>query len=196
MRRAPPRGDLGQVQVHRLGVAAGQDEGCSLPVVRADGAEDIGRGGTLIAGRTGRVPRLAQRRVILFFWPIRASSANQISIVVDRCPSRARSRPGARGNFFKILDRARRPGRDDEGERRACDSPWRAIPGSRSAWRRDAELLEDPLRQIDKPPAHDAMDGWDRSALDHAGDGPRWASLSLAGWPGGLRFRALPDRER
>ena len=25
--------------------------------------------------------RFAQRRVILFFWPIRASSANQISIV-------------------------------------------------------------------------------------------------------------------
>ena len=25
------------------------------------------------------MPRLAQRRVILFFWPIRASSANQIS---------------------------------------------------------------------------------------------------------------------
>jgi len=30
----------------------------------------------------GRVPRLAQRRVILFFWPMRASSANQISIVL------------------------------------------------------------------------------------------------------------------
>jgi hypothetical protein len=27
------------------------------------------------------VPRFAQRRVILFFWPMRASSANQISIV-------------------------------------------------------------------------------------------------------------------
>jgi hypothetical protein len=27
------------------------------------------------------VPRFAHRRVILFFWPIRASSANQISIV-------------------------------------------------------------------------------------------------------------------
>ena len=26
-----------------------------------------------------RVPRLAQRRVILFFWPTRASSSNQIS---------------------------------------------------------------------------------------------------------------------
>jgi hypothetical protein len=30
-------------------------------------------------GAEGRVPRLAQRRVILFFWPMRASSANQIS---------------------------------------------------------------------------------------------------------------------
>ena len=32
-------------------------------------------------GALGRVPRFAHRRVILFFWPIRASSANQISIV-------------------------------------------------------------------------------------------------------------------
>ena len=32
-------------------------------------------------GALGRVPRFAQRRVILFFWPIRASSANQISIL-------------------------------------------------------------------------------------------------------------------
>ena len=32
-------------------------------------------------GALGRVPRFAQRRVILFFWPIRASSWNQISIV-------------------------------------------------------------------------------------------------------------------
>jgi hypothetical protein len=30
-------------------------------------------------GADGRVPRLAQRRVILVVWPIRASSANQIS---------------------------------------------------------------------------------------------------------------------
>jgi hypothetical protein len=30
-------------------------------------------------GADGRVPRRAQRRVILFFWPTRASSANQIS---------------------------------------------------------------------------------------------------------------------
>jgi hypothetical protein len=33
-------------------------------------------------GADGRVPRFAQRLVILFFWPIRASSWNQISIAV------------------------------------------------------------------------------------------------------------------
>jgi hypothetical protein len=31
-------------------------------------------------GAAGRLPRRAQRRVILFFWPMRASSWNQISI--------------------------------------------------------------------------------------------------------------------
>ena len=60
-------GDLGQVQVHRLGVAARQDERRTLALLRADGTEDVGRSGALIVGRGGRVPRLAQRRVILFF---------------------------------------------------------------------------------------------------------------------------------
>ena len=35
----------------------------------------------------------------------------------------------------------------------------------------DAELLEDPLAEIDDPPAHDAVDGRDRSALQSRGDG-------------------------
>jgi hypothetical protein len=43
-------------------------------------AEDVGRGGALVARRRGTLPRFAQRRVILFFCPTRASSANQISI--------------------------------------------------------------------------------------------------------------------
>ena len=60
---------------------AGRIKAAPLPSFRADRAEDVGRRGALIAGRAGRVPRLAQRRVILFFWPIRASSANQISIL-------------------------------------------------------------------------------------------------------------------
>ena len=46
-----------------------------------------------------RVPRLAHRRVILFFWPIRASSWNQISILAPAALRRAMSATRA-GNFF------------------------------------------------------------------------------------------------
>ena len=44
-------------------------------------------------GADGRDPRGAQRRVILFFWPMRASSWNQISIRLPfgRCPTWALS---------------------------------------------------------------------------------------------------------
>jgi len=44
-------GDFGEVQIHRLGVAAGQDERRGLALLRANGAENIGRGGALIGGR-------------------------------------------------------------------------------------------------------------------------------------------------
>jgi hypothetical protein len=33
----------------------------------------------------------------------------------------------------------------------------------------DAEFLPNPLAQIDNPPAYDAMNGWDRTALDDRG---------------------------
>ena len=46
-------GDLHEMQVHRLGIASGQDQSCTLALFRADGTEDVGRGGSLIAGRTG-----------------------------------------------------------------------------------------------------------------------------------------------
>lgn len=45
--------DLGQLQGHGGGVADGQDEGGPLAVLWTDGAEDVGRGGALIA-RCGR----------------------------------------------------------------------------------------------------------------------------------------------
>ena len=45
--------DLGEVQVHGLGVAGGQDQGRALALARADGAEDVGRGRALIVGRRG-----------------------------------------------------------------------------------------------------------------------------------------------
>ena len=44
-------GDFGEVQVHRLSVAVGQDESCALALFRANRAENIGRGGTPIGGR-------------------------------------------------------------------------------------------------------------------------------------------------
>jgi hypothetical protein len=43
-------GDFGQVQVHRLSVASGHDEGCAFAVLGADRAEDISGGGSLIVG--------------------------------------------------------------------------------------------------------------------------------------------------
>jgi hypothetical protein len=52
-------GDLLEMQGHRLGIAERQDEGCTLAVLRTDGAEDIGRDGALIA-RRGR-PRTTFR---------------------------------------------------------------------------------------------------------------------------------------
>ncbi len=44
-------GDFGEVQVHRPGVASRHDESCALALLRADGAEDIGRGRALIVRR-------------------------------------------------------------------------------------------------------------------------------------------------
>ena len=46
-------GDLHEMQVHRLGIAGGQDQGCTLALLRADGAEDVGGSSALVAGRTG-----------------------------------------------------------------------------------------------------------------------------------------------
>jgi hypothetical protein len=34
--------DLGEVQVHRFGVASGHDQGGALSLLWADGAEDVG----------------------------------------------------------------------------------------------------------------------------------------------------------
>ena len=43
-------GDLFEMQVHRLGIAGRQNQGRALALFRADGAEDVCRGGALIAG--------------------------------------------------------------------------------------------------------------------------------------------------
>ena len=43
-------GDLREMQVHRLGIAGGQDKGRALALFWADSSEDIGRSSALIAG--------------------------------------------------------------------------------------------------------------------------------------------------
>src|ERR1700693_1176197 len=41
-------GDFRQMQVHRVGIAEGQDQSRALALFRADGSEDVGRDGTLV----------------------------------------------------------------------------------------------------------------------------------------------------
>ena len=63
--------DLGQVQVHRRGVARGQDQGYSLAFVWADRAKDVGRGIALIlrCGGPGAAPRPAAGDAVLLADP-------------------------------------------------------------------------------------------------------------------------------
>ena len=49
-------GDFVQMPLHRLGVAAGQDEGGPDTALGTDGAEDVGRLGSLVMGRPGPAP--------------------------------------------------------------------------------------------------------------------------------------------
>jgi hypothetical protein len=64
-------GDLGEMQVHRLGIASRQDQGRALAPFRADGAEDISGGGALIAGsaRAGAALRPAAGDLVLLADP-------------------------------------------------------------------------------------------------------------------------------
>ncbi len=62
-------------------------------------AERLHPARALIVRADGLVPRLAQRLVILFFWPMRASSWNQISITRPRAGPSAISATAA-GKFF------------------------------------------------------------------------------------------------
>ena len=44
-------GDFDEVQIHRLGIAGGQDEGCALAVLWTDCTEVVGGSGALVVGR-------------------------------------------------------------------------------------------------------------------------------------------------
>ena len=81
-------GDFIEMQLHRLGVALRQQSGrprCLLSGRSPRRCRSRRCAGQLGAAE-GRVPRFAQRLVILFFWPTRASSANQISTAAGSTP--------------------------------------------------------------------------------------------------------------
>jgi hypothetical protein len=63
------------------------------------------------------------------------------------------------------------------------------LPAHRLGGDVNAELLKDPLAQIDEPPAHDAMDGRDWPFSIIRVSAVRCSSLGLDGWPGALRLR-------
>src|SRR6202035_5396365 len=87
-----------------------------------------------------------------------------------RRPSRARSRPGARESFFKILDRALSLLVMTGTSRELTISHGAQFPAQCLLGDDDAEFLEDPLAEVDDPPAHDAMHGRDRAALEYRGE--------------------------
>ena len=72
--------------------------------------------------------------------------------------------------LFKSVDRPARPERDGGGGPKACGSPWLRSSRLRVCLATaHAELLPDPLAEIDEPPSHDPVDGRCRPGLDQAG---------------------------
>src|SRR3954454_2705452 len=107
---------------------------------------------------------VGQPQRLLFFCPIRASSANQISIGL---PSTACAISSKRaGKFFKSRHRGlalrvmARTGR----ELAIVHGPQ--LARQRLLGDRDAELLPDPLDEVDQTPAHHAVDGRNGPLLD------------------------------
>ena len=93
-------GDLHEMQVHRLGIAGRQDQGRALALFRADGAEDICRGGALIAGsaRAGAALRPAAGDLVLLADPSFVLEPNLYRLDIDRLP--VRDCLQARGEVF------------------------------------------------------------------------------------------------
>ena len=79
--------DLLEMQVHRLRIGTGQDQGCTDIAMRADSAKYVGPFAALIPRRGWTAAALAQSRVNVPCWPTRASSCRQSSIGCSRACS-------------------------------------------------------------------------------------------------------------
>src|SRR5215210_1886916 len=136
-------------------------------------------------GAEGRVPRLAQRRVILFFCPTRASSANQISISLPRASAFASSSTRA-GKFFKSGDCRLALGVMVRAGRELAIVHGAQLAAQGLLGDRDPELVPDPGDEVDQPPAHHAVDRWNRPLLDDGLQGRKMRVGEFRGLAGRL----------
>ena len=108
--------------------------------------------------------------MILFFWPMRASSADQTSMAAGSTPFSRPISSRRAGKLFKILDRALSLWLMTGTSRELTISHGAQFPAQCLLGDDDVEFLEDPLAEVDDPPAHDAMHGRDRAALEYRGE--------------------------
>src|SRR5262249_31260112 len=167
-------------QVHRFGIAGRQDQGCALAPLRAYRTEDIGGGGPLVTrcAWAGAALRPATSGLVLLADACLVGEPDFYRVAVERLGARGFLQAHGEA-FLKSLNRALRWRMGPRSGRELAVAHGAQLPAERLLGDRDAEFLEDPLRQIDQPPAHHAMDRRDRAALDHAGDGPPLKVIEL-----------------
>ena len=102
----------------------------------------------------------------------------------SRAPSRARLPPGAWGNFFKILNHTLGLRMVARARREFAVAHGAQLPAERLLGDSDAELLKDPLRQIDQPPAHNAVDRREQDRWRRASDHLFERISTRGGWSG------------
>ena len=132
----------------------------------ADRAEDISRGGSLIFGCAWTRAALGPATGDLVLGRRELHRRTRPLWRWVRRPSRARSRPGALGGFFKILDRVCGLSVMARTSRELAITHGAQFPAQRLLGDDDPEFLKNPLAEIDDPPAHDAVNRWDWTALD------------------------------
>jgi hypothetical protein len=108
----------------------------------------------------------AQRRVIPFFCPMRASSANQTSIAPGSQPWSRAMLASVAGKFFKSLNRAFRLRIMARASRKPRVAHRPQFPAQRLHRYRDAKFQPQPMAKITKSPAHHAVNRWYRAAVN------------------------------
>ena len=173
-------------------VLQGQDEGGALALGRADGAEDVGRGGALIAGRGGARAAAGPSAgdLVLLSDPGFILEPDLYGLPLEA--SRARSAPGSRRSFFKIRDHAFVLGMMARARRQLAEAHGAKLPAHRLLRDREPELLPNPLHQINDAPAHHAMHRRDRAALDNPRERRALVANESAGCPAPCRSPARP----